>query len=219
MKTPRVQSAVTAGALVFTLAAILPAVGCGRQAAQKAPPALDEPALWLAQGAATVKPFKQNLLVTLQAAIQAHGPEVAVRTCQLQAPAIAGTATGPQVEVGRTSHRLRNPDNAPRVWVKPLLDSYVAAAGADTLPRTVELEDGGVGYVEPIMVKPLCVTCHGAQVAPALAKKIHELYPQDQATGFAVGDFRGLFWVEFSKAWRDSVHEAATHASGTGAGA
>jgi hypothetical protein len=32
---------------------------------------------------------------------------------------------------------------------------------------------------------------------PDIAAKIDELYPDDEATGFSEGDFRGVFWVEF----------------------
>jgi len=37
--------------------------------------------------------------------------------------------------------------------------------------------------------------CHGPSVAPALAARIAQHYPEDEATGFEEGDFRGLFWV------------------------
>jgi hypothetical protein len=61
----------------------------------------------------------------------------------------------------------------------------------------VELSDTRLGYVEPIFLQPVCLTCHGETLAPDVASRIEELYPDDQATGFAVGDFRGLFWVEY----------------------
>ena len=44
-------------------------------------------------------------------------------------------------------------------------------------------------------MKPLCTTCHGTSVDPALLAHIRERYPEDRATGYSVGDFRGLFWV------------------------
>jgi hypothetical protein len=53
--------------------------------------------------------------------------------------------------------------------------------------------------VEPIVVQPMCVTCHGADVAPDLRAKIEELYPDDQATGYAAGDLRGIFWAELPR--------------------
>lgn len=77
-----------------------------------------------------------------------------------------------------------------------LIDEYLAAE-ADRDARVVQLEDGRIGYVEAIEVAPLCVVCHGEALAPELAAQIAAHYPQDRATGFAAGDFRGVFWVEY----------------------
>jgi hypothetical protein len=41
----------------------------------------------------------------------------------------------------------------------------------------------------------VCLACHGETIAPPIAAKINELYPQDQATGFREGDLRGAFVV------------------------
>jgi hypothetical protein len=54
-----------------------------------------------------------------------------------------------------------------------------------------------VGYVEPIFVKPMCLPCHGSDIPDGVAARLDEHYPTDEARGFAEGDFRGLFWVEF----------------------
>ena len=102
------------------------------------------------------------------------------------------------ISVGRTSHALRNPDNAPEAWLKPLLDEFLARPPQPGAGKVVELDGGGVGYVEPIYVKPLCTTCHGKAVDPALLAHIRELYPQDRALGFEPGDFRGLFWAKIA---------------------
>ncbi|MBW2376809.1 MAG: DUF3365 domain-containing protein [Deltaproteobacteria bacterium] len=48
-------------------------------------------------------------------------------------------------------------------------------------------------------MQPLCVTCHGAELPPDLRARLAELYPEDQATGYAAGDFRGVFWVELPR--------------------
>ncbi len=138
-------------------------------------------------------PFKRSLKQTLVAGM-AQGPEQAVRSCKLQAPEIAEAAASKGVAVGRTSHRLRNAANAPADWMKPFLDEFLAE-GKGGAARWVELPAGSFGYVEPIYVQPLCLNCHGDSLAPELRKLILEMYPQDEATGFAEGDFRGLFWV------------------------
>jgi hypothetical protein len=62
----------------------------------------------------------------------------------------------------------------------------------------VALGGGRHGYVEPIVMQPLCVTCHGEEIAEPLRQRIAELYPEDRATGFRVGELRGLFWVELA---------------------
>ena len=61
---------------------------------------------------------------------------------------------------------------------------------------SVELEGGGLGYVEPIYLQPLCVQCHGESVAPEVASALLAAYPDDKARDYRVGDFRGLFWAE-----------------------
>lgn len=153
-----------------------------------------EPPDDLQQAAAALAPFKRDLLAALTQGL-AKGPENAVDACRLLAPEIADAAATPVLEVGRTSHRLRNPANAPREWMRPLLADYLARPD-DRAPRLVALPNGRKGYVEPIIVQPMCTTCHGAQVAEPVRTRIRELYPSDQATGFAPGDFRGMFWME-----------------------
>jgi hypothetical protein len=142
-------------------------------------------------------PLKQGLMSTLKAAL-AESPESAVAACQLAAPGIAANASDDVYTVGRTSDRLRNPKNAPAPWMQALLDQYAQSPleGPDAQTGTVvALADGAIGYVEPIRIQPLCTTCHGAAVDPELLAEIRSRYPDDQAIGYAPGDFRGLFWV------------------------
>ncbi len=144
-----------------------------------------------------LKPFKMELMHTLQKTMQEEGPLAAIRVCSMEAPEIARQNERPGILMGRTSHKLRNPDNEPREWVKPLLAHYVSMP-EDTSSRVVDLENNRTGYVEPIHVKALCLACHGDPPA-AVATVIDSLYPADEATGFAESDFRGLFWVEMDR--------------------
>jgi hypothetical protein len=150
---------------------------------------------WQARGTDAVRPLKSSLQVAMLNGL-AEGPESAIAVCREKAPELAAKASSDGVRVGRTSHKLRNPANAPKPWMLPLLNAYQAAPG-DTTPKVVALEGGGVGYVEPIYVRALCVGCHGAPLAPSVTETIADLYPEDQATGYKTGDFRGIFWVEF----------------------
>jgi hypothetical protein len=147
------------------------------------------------RGQAELAPFKQQLMGALKAGL-AEGPDQAIDACRVEAPAIAAGLTTEQVRLGRTSHRLRNPDNAGPAWVTAVLQDYLDGEGG-WQPRVVQLPANRTGYVEPIVTQPLCLTCHGTDLAPPVASALETLYPEDQATGFAVGDLRGVFWVSF----------------------
>lgn len=147
------------------------------------------------RGAELLAPFKSDLKQALMSGMQ-EGPAAAIEVCSELAPGIAASLSVDGVQMGRSSHKLRNPGNAAPDWLVPLIDGY--ASGQDELlPRSVTLGDGRTGYAEPIIVQPVCLTCHGAEIDDAVAAQIAALYPADRATGFATGDFRGVFWVEF----------------------
>lgn len=149
------------------------------------------------RGQEILLPFKQNLMQALQSGLQ-EGPVAAMGVCSLQAPAIATAISTNGIQVGRTSHKLRNPANASPDWAKPLLQSYLDNEN-DRQPHVVSLGNGRNGYVEPIIVQPLCLACHGENLSQPVIDKLQALYPEDQATGFAQGELRGLFWAEFPR--------------------
>jgi hypothetical protein len=121
------------------------------------------------------------------------GPAAAISVCKSDAPRLA-TEIGQQygVAIGRTSHRLRNPQNAPPAWARPLVEREVAEASFVPLPEKA------LGVLLPIRLKSNCLLCHGPreQIVPQVQEALAEEYPQDQATGFAEDELRGWFWVE-----------------------
>lgn len=164
-------------------------IGCGGEEFDRA--------AWIERGENALSPFKMRLMSALMEGLE-DGPEAAIEVCQLVAPEIAEEVSSVGIEVGRTSHKLRNEHNAPREWIQSLLDGYVATP-TKTAPEVVQLEDGGVGYVEPIFVKRMCLACHGSALSSDVASLIDEQYPRDQARDFEEGGFRGLFWVAFTE--------------------
>jgi hypothetical protein len=147
------------------------------------------------RGAELLAPFQKNLKKALMSGLEG-GPENAIAVCKIDAPRIASELSVDGIAMGRTSHRLRNPANASPDWVRPILDAYLASE-SERNPVVVELAGDRVGYVEPLLLQPPCVVCHGKTLAPGVAARIAEEYPQDEATGFDVGDLRGVWWVEF----------------------
>ncbi len=129
----------------------------------------------------------------LRSQVQAHGLVAAVPFCSEQAGSIsATTAELHGVRLGRTSHRLRNPENAAPAWAQEVV------ARAESAPHAFVGPEDVVGVLMPLPVGEPCVACHGdvSGFAPELASAIASAYPTDEATGFAVGELRGWVWAE-----------------------
>lgn len=145
--------------------------------------------------------LQSRLQARLLSELEKGGPAKAVRACRVEAPKFAAEAAlKGGFPVGRTSHKLRNPKNAPREWVKPYLLAAAGKKAAAVSPAAVDL-GGSVGVLKPIPVAGLCLRCHAApeRLDPKLKKVLAKSYPKDEAVGFSEGDFRGFFWAEVPK--------------------
>ena len=151
----------------------------------------------------TVQEFMQTLKKELQAAMQEGGPVNAVSVCNLTAPAIASTySVRNGWDVGRTSLKLRNPDNAPDAWERSVLEDFETRKLAGEDPARMEfyevVRENGVTelrYMKAIPTAGLCLACHGEQVDSITKARLETLYPEDQALGYQAGDIRGAFTI------------------------
>ncbi len=52
-------------------------------------------------------------------------------------------------------------------------------------------------YYKPLKIQPVCLTCHGDKLTmdKSVREEIKRIYPNDLATGYKVGDFRGVIRV------------------------
>ncbi len=179
---------------------LLTALACSREAPAPADHAAAEPAVDPAPGLAreAVGRFKRELKGALTAALTEGGPIHALTVCQREAPRLAAAASRPGLTVGRATLRPRNPDNLATGWQ---LDAYHAleqATDRATATFSAELPSGGFAYAEPLVIDGVCLTCHGS-VGSDVAAALRERYPDDRATGYAPGDFRGIAWAEVSR--------------------
>lgn len=142
-----------------------------------------------------LKPFKVELMGALTTGIQEKGPVEAMHSCAILAPEIQKKFEKERLSLGRTSHKIRNPKNTPTEWMKPLLEEFKNSSAANPIEGKIVKGEGYMAYVEPIYVKGICLTCHGQGIPDAIVEGIKKKYPEDQATGFTEGEFRGLFWV------------------------
>lgn len=147
----------------------------------------------------SIRRLGETLLGRLVEAM-ADGPQAAVEVCAGEAQALSARIAEEQgLALGRTSHRLRNPRNAPRDWVRPWLVENAGRKAEQVKPAVYDLGDR-IGVVRPIPTQPLCTVCHGKAIDPELEATITASYPDDQARGFEAGELRGAFWVEVPKA-------------------
>jgi len=143
--------------------------------------------------------LKENLL----GAMREQGPVGAAAFCSTDAAKLtSGVTKDTGVKVGRSSLRLRNPKNAGPDWVTAWLEEQGErpAKGVLDVNRIETLEDGSqvARVIRPLPVGGACLLCHGPDdtLAPELKELLATSYPDDAATGYAVGDLRGALWAE-----------------------
>lgn len=159
------------------------------------------------RAAAAVDAYASQLKAALGGAMQSGGPVEAIEVCRNRASEIAaeiGREAG--VDIGRTALRVRNPGNQPDEWEMAVLrrfEAELAAGAAAEELFAVDTKQTASGmqhrYMAPIMTQPLCLACHGSALDPAVKDALQAHYPDDEATGFAIGDLRGAFtvsWIE-----------------------
>ncbi|MBL8898612.1 MAG: DUF3365 domain-containing protein [Planctomycetes bacterium] len=137
--------------------------------------------------------LKSRLLAELGAAMERSGAAGAIEVCRQRAPILAEeVAKQHGVRIGRTSEKLRQPQNASPEWA---LAAVRAKRGSEVDFRG---PDGALGLLDPLRIAPLCLFCHGAeeQIDPLVRAKLRERYPEDRATGYALEQLRGHVWVE-----------------------
>ena len=148
------------------------------------------------QAKPVIKSFATALQSELKTAIKTGGPVAGIEVCNTQAPVITKNSQADGWEVRRTSLKWRNPDNKPNQWeqeqMKLFEDKLEKGADAKTLWAVYE-DEKQIRVLKAIPTQPVCLTCHGSQLAPSVQKKLDDLYPNDKATGFNIGDLRGAF--------------------------
>jgi hypothetical protein len=137
----------------------------------------------------------------LKSALTIDGPVPAIGVCQLDAPAIgAQISADTAARVGRTALKVRNPANSADVDARIVLKSFERQM-ADGIQRPAEhfvvSDDGSARYMKAIVTQPMCLTCHGSDVSVEVATALKQRYPQDRATGFAAGELRGAFIIDW----------------------
>ncbi len=142
----------------------------------------------------------------LKAAMKQGGPIYAIQFCNMQAlPLTDSLSKAFQVKIKRTSLRLRNEQNTPDSLELYMLGLYeqIEKMRKPLVSKAMITHDQRLRYFAPIQLKPQCLQCHGTvgrEVADSVYAVIKEKYPNDKATGFQVGQLRGMWSLDFGPA-------------------
>jgi len=156
-----------------------------------------------ARKVATMLPPK--LLAVLQEEIDKSGLEGAIPVCKEMAPKMAeeiSRQTGWGIR--RVSLKPRNAARAtPDAWEQAALEDFDRRAAAGEPPAQLEKGEtvqNEYRYLKALPTQPLCLGCHGTadQISPAVKAVLDQIYPDDRATGYSVGQIRGAISVRKS---------------------
>ncbi len=167
------------------------------------PPTAEVTADERARGAAIIGALKMAFVGALKSVL-AQGAPSAIEVCGAMAPGLAERLAQDGVTVGRATRKPRNPKNEARGWQTEALAALerMHAEGQPLAGKSFakRLPDGRAAYAEPLVIQELCLACHGENLAPEVQSVLAAKYPNDRATGYKLGDLRGVAWVELPAA-------------------
>lgn len=185
------------------LAATVLLASCQESDPPPPPPTPEEQSHVRTTGSEVAARLVKTLGTQMKTALESGGPVAAVTVCQNAAQPLTNSVTGdaPEISVRRTSLRVRNPINAPDPLDRSVLQEFESSAPDQRPDEIVKWSRDSARYYKPLTTQDVCTKCHGnpETFSPALRDLLRETYPDDHATGFAVGELRGVIRVDFRR--------------------
>jgi len=170
-----------------------------------AAPALADEAALLAEAREIPKTMMPRMLEVLENEIAKNGHANAISVCRDKAPQMAkalSEKTGWAIR--RVSMKNRNPAAVPDAWEQSVLDEFEKRLAAGENPAGID-KSGVVTvngqktfrYMKALPTGGVCLDCHGPanKLAPGVAERVRELYPEDKATGYQLKQLRGAITI------------------------
>ncbi|MDP2724278.1 MAG: DUF3365 domain-containing protein [Bacteroidales bacterium] len=156
------------------------------------------------EGAILVQKSMFGIKSALTDALKTHGPMYALNFCNMEAiPITDSLARVLNVGIKRVAKKFRNPNNETNEFENKIYKEYIMSFIQRGVPKPrVDIDKNGHPvYYKLISVKQECMLCHGrpnVEIPSDIAAKIKELYPNDKAIDFAVGQPRGMWAITFN---------------------
>lgn len=185
------------GRSLFAVAAL---VACAYAAWARS--ALADEDAYLYRSRALVAEFDARLKAELSTTLERRGPLAALAVCRKVASEIAAELSARSgAKIVRTSRRYRSVANTATDWQAAVLEALdaLAARGAVRDREFFTRRPDSIRYLRPILIEDLCLSCHGKDLAPDVSAALAREYPGDPAAGYAVGELRGAYVVEWPR--------------------
>ncbi len=143
---------------------------------------------------------QDELLRNVASAIQRGGVDHAVTFCNAKAMELSDSLSiSYQAKIERLSDRNRNPANAIQTSADSAAWKALKSGERNFVARG---DDRSVFYYKPILLgMPTCLKCHGGKpdIDESTGRLISQMYPEDRATGYRMGELRGMWKIEFEQ--------------------
>lgn len=187
--------------------------GCGQQNQETETDTIvrDELPAVKQKGSEIAKQSFNTLSSNLKQALGEGGVSYALKFCNAEAmPLTDSLSRQTGIDIRRASHRARNPTNRADSLEMESIREFLRniANNEEPEPITYRSKETYVFHAPIIINNGLCLNCHGqpgSDISEQNLTLINKLYAEDQATGFALGDLRGIWSIEFPKAAIDSL--------------
>ncbi|WP_258100057.1 Tll0287-like domain-containing protein [Marinoscillum pacificum] len=144
-----------------------------------------------------LKVTAQTFQSALMTAIQEEGVPGAIEYCNTNAMEIVKKLEDSlNISIKRVTNKTRNPADSLTGIEKEIWEAYNYDPSQATA-QLQEFSDTELIFTQPIMIgSGVCLNCHGgvgAELTNENYEFIKTLYPNDQATGYQLGDLRGMW--------------------------
>ena len=144
-----------------------------------------------------LKVTAQTFQSALMTAIQEEGVPGAIEYCNTNAMEIVKKLDDSlNISIKRVTNKTRNPADSLTGIEKEIWEAYNYNPSQATA-QLQEFSDTELIFTQPILIgSGVCLNCHGgvgAEVTNENYELIKTRYPNDQATGYQLGDLRGMW--------------------------
>ncbi|MDP3301660.1 MAG: DUF3365 domain-containing protein [Sulfuricurvum sp.] len=142
----------------------------------------------------------QKLGSQVKGIMQKEGPVEAVNFCSKNAISLTHEVSKAHgVKMKRVTLQQRNPVNRPTTEEINIMNRWMSEMAKAQQPTAVLTNTPtGFTYYKPLVINnDVCLKCHGTvDSTTPLGQVLKAAYPNDRATGYKMGDLRGMIVVD-----------------------